>query len=228
MDEQSITPYLKIVHIVLSKMRNRLPASTDWEELYSAGVMGLIEAAQKFDASRGYTFETFASFRIRGAMQDSLRNLDTLTRTARKKYRQLNDAENTLSQRLGRSPTDNELQVHLGLTPLAFRKLRVDTQTPITFSLNHTPLNQETTWEDSIKDDNAPIAYEILEDKEYLTHLLENIEQLPYRQRKIIHLYYFENQKLHEIAHELGITEARASQLRSEALKLLKTYLCHI
>jgi RNA polymerase sigma factor (sigma-70 family) len=75
-DQKWITPYLKIVNIVLAKMRNRLPASTDWEELYSAGVMGLIEAAQKFNPERGYTFETFASFRVKGAMQDSLRQLN--------------------------------------------------------------------------------------------------------------------------------------------------------
>ena len=223
--EEMLRKHLPIVRIILAKMRSRLPANADWEELHSAGVLGLVEAVHKFDPKRGYTFETFASFRIRGAIQDSLRNLDCLSRTARKKCKTLTEVESILSQKLGRAPTETEISTHMGINALTLRKLRTDTAPRFTISLQSTYHEDSVTWEETLADESAENAHQALSNSEVREALVKKLESLPYRQRKILHLYYFEGQKLNTIAAELGVTEARISQIRTEALGALKEML---
>ncbi len=228
MQEYLLKKHLPLVRMILSKMKAHFPTNTDWEELHGAGVLGLVEAVHKFDPSRGYNFETFASFRVRGAIQDSLRNLDILSRSARKKCKLLSQAEATLSQKLGRDPNESEIQAHMGLSALKLRKMRVETAARFTVSLQDKLGDQEHTLEDELEDESAQLAYSNLENSEFSTLLAEQIEALPYRQRKIIHLYYFEGLRLHQIAAELSITEARVSQIRTEALGTLRGILSEL
>lgn len=124
-----VTAHVAIVRIILSKMRHRLPINADMEELHGAGIVGLVEAARKFDPSRGYSFDTFAAFRVRGAIQDALRSLDCLSRGARRKCKELAKVEASLAQSLGREATDAEVRLNFKLDVKAFRKLRSATAT---------------------------------------------------------------------------------------------------
>lgn len=216
--------HLPLVKIILSKMRAGLPPNIDWDDLHSAGVIGLLSAVRKFDPERGYTFETFASFRVRGAIKDELRSLDTLTRSARKKQRELGSLVQELEQELGRTPTDQELCEVLGVSHKELSKLRARTRPAEYVFLDSTPEQDQYNWHDLIADPENPACSELLERGELMEMILEKIESLPYRQRKIMHLYYFEGLRLTAIAKVLGVSEARISQIRSQALSALRNY----
>tara|TARA_B100000989_G_scaffold280537_1_gene244042 strand:- start:1163 stop:1855 length:693 start_codon:yes stop_codon:yes gene_type:complete len=221
--------HLPLVKIILNKMKARLPRSVDLDDLHSVGVLGLIDAVKKFDPERGYTFETFASFRVRGAIQDELRNLDTLSRTARRKQRHMHSIVEELEQQLGRSPSDNEICKTLGIDHKALSKWRAQTQ-PADYVFLDSPADDEETgsWHDRIADERFELFSEAFEKEELMEQIVEKIETLPYRQRKILHLYYFEGMRLTAIAEELGVSEARVSQIRSQALESLRTFVQRI
>jgi RNA polymerase sigma factor for flagellar operon FliA len=216
--------HLPLVKIVLAKMRRGLPDHADLEELYSVGLMGLIDAALKFDTARGFAFETFASFRVRGAIQDALRTMDQLTRTGRKKFKSIIAAENELSQHLGRKPTEEEVAQKLAISVNKLSKMRSELEGRFTFSLDHCVGEEDHTFESVIRDEKSISADQSLEDKELKENLLAHLKGMPYRERTVLELYYFEGLKLNQIGEKLGITEARVSQIRATALKTLSEH----
>lgn len=216
-----ICGHLPLVNIILSKLKRTLPENADFEELYSVGVLGLVDAALKFKEDRGFAFDTFASFRVRGAIQDALRRMDHLTRTGRKKVKTIASAETALGQELGREPTELELANRLKISVNQLGKMRAELEGRYTFSLSQTVGEDQGGWENIIADEHNICANDALEDKETREHLLEELQLMPYKERMVLQLYYFDGLKLNQIATELNLTEARVSQIRVTALKRL-------
>lgn len=216
-----ICRHLPLVNIILSKLKRTLPENADFEELYSVGVMGLVDAALKFKANRGFAFDTFASFRVRGAIQDALRRMDHLTRTGRKKVKTIMSAQASLGQELGREPTEQELAARLQIPLSKLGKMKAELEGRYTFSLNHNLGEGQGSWENIIPDEQTICANDALEGKETREHLLEELQLMPYKERMVLQFYYFDGLKLNQIATELQLTEARVSQLRATALKRL-------
>jgi RNA polymerase sigma factor for flagellar operon FliA len=223
-EQRMLEQHLPLVKIILAKMRTGLPRSVDLDDLHSAGVLGLLSAVRKFDPSRGYAFETFASFRVRGAIKDELRSLDTLSRSARKKHRELSAVVQQLEQELGRAPSDEELCEILEINHKDLSKLRAQTRPAEYVFLDSPPEQDQYNWHDLIADQHNPACSELVEHEELMEMIVQKLETLPYRQRKIMHLYYFEGLRLTAIAQILGVSEARISQIRSQALATLRSY----
>lgn len=222
--ERMLLDHWPMIRIILGKMRHRLPIGADLEELHSAGLMGLIDAIHKFDDKRGYTFETYASFRVRGAIQDALRGMDWMSRSSRRKLKAVSAVSVELEQRLGRPATDGELQKELGLGQKAFRRMRAQTA-GYEFVCLDAELKDVTgsSWHETVADERQVDSADELETRELLESMSALINALPYRLKKVVELYYFEGLRQHAIAARLGLSEARICQLRTEALELLRS-----
>jgi RNA polymerase sigma factor for flagellar operon FliA len=216
------------VHFIARRIHKRLPAFVPLEDLVHSGVLGLLEASQKYDPTKNVKFKTFAKFRIRGAILDSLRELDRASRRLRAKSQKVNGASERLSLRLGRQATEEEIAQEVGLDLAALRKavstLRslgwVDRQvasgkdrTETRDLIESAPANSE----------ESPFAQCLRSEMRRL--LAQAMCSLSRREKRILSLYYFEQLTMREIASILDVTEARISQIRSAALATLRTRL---
>ena len=220
--------HLGLVHHVARQMSRTLAVRADFDELVSAGTMGLMAALESFDASRGLAFSTFAAPRIRGAILDELRKQDHVPRSIRRKTRELAASRETLMRVLGRLPDDDELAEHLGIDVDTLWRWQADVEAAHHIPIDRSPGERET---------NVPAPIEMLAAgnesgvEDALTHeqevaiLKEAILGLKEQERIVLSLYYFEELKLHEIAKVLELTESRVSQIRSKALGKLRTEL---
>jgi len=213
-----VMQYSPLVKYVAGRLRTRLPDSVDYGDLVSDGIIGLMEAIDRFDPDRGLTFQTFAVPRIRGAMVDALRALDWVPRSVREKVRQVEQAQRVLEARLGRIPDDPEIAAELGITVPALRALYAK----VAFT-------SVGTLEDlELADDLAAAATHEIEDDQAKAALLRVVGELPERDQILIALYYFEGLTLSEIGRVLGVSESRVSQLHSRATMVLRTKLSAI
>lgn len=210
-----VMQYSPLVKYVAGRLRSRLPESVDYGDLVSDGIIGLMEAIDRFDPDRGLTFQTFAVPRIRGAMVDALRALDWVPRSVREKVRQVEEAQRRLEGRLGRIPDDEEIAAELDMTVPALR----DLYTKVAFT-------SVGTLEDlELADDLSAAATHEIEDDQAKAALLRVVGELPERDQVLIALYYFEGLTLAEIGRVLGVSESRVSQLHSRATMVLRTKL---
>lgn len=226
-----LTDHLGLVHHVARQMSRTLAVRADFDELVSAGTIGLMTALEGFDPSRGLAFSTFAAPRIRGAILDELRKQDHVPRSIRRKTREIAAARETLMRIMGRIPDDDELSEHLGVDRETLWRWQADVE-----GAHHIPLDRAPGERES----HAPAPIEILsmgEDSEIedsinheqeVHHLKDAILRLKEQERIVLSLYYFEELKLHEIAKVLELTESRVSQIRSKALGKLRTDLSPI
>jgi RNA polymerase sigma factor for flagellar operon FliA len=217
--------HLGLVHHVARQMSRTLAVRADFDELVSAGTIGLMTALDGFDPSRGLAFSTFAAPRIRGAILDELRKQDHVPRSIRRKTREIAQARETLMRVLGRLPDDDELCEHLGVDQPTLWRWQADIE-----GAHHIPLDRAPGERES----HAPAPIEILSgseesevedaiNHEQEVHLLKDaILRLKEQERVVLSLYYFEELKLHEIAKVLELTESRVSQIRSKALSKLR------
>ncbi|HVZ75277.1 MAG TPA: RNA polymerase sigma factor FliA [Polyangia bacterium] len=207
-----------LVEKVAKRLARRLPASTDFGELVSAGALGLLEAAARFDSSRGESFETFARIRIEGAMLDDIRVRDTMSRDMRRQWRTLNRSLARLTQRLGRRPTEGELADELGVSvdELRARRKNMGGSRVIGFD----DAGQELL--ERLADDRADDPQEIVARRELLDQLSQDIATLAPRTQHVLSLYYRENLSLKEIGVVLGVSECRVCQIHGEAMKKLR------
>jgi len=217
--------HLPLVKIIVGSMRHHFPAHADIEELMSVGVLGLLSAVENYDALKGKTFKTYASIRIRGSILDELRKLDWMPRSARLKRRMVNGTIEKLEQSLGRAPTNEEIQQELGLSDKKFRKLKLQTNPISIVFLDGAVGDEESNMHDAIADENQSSSYEDLEKSELINLMADKIQELPDRQRKILAMYYHENMRLAEIAEVFDLSEARISQIHSQALATLRRYI---
>jgi RNA polymerase sigma factor for flagellar operon FliA len=196
------------------------------DELVSAGTLGLIEAAANFDASRGLSFATFATPRIRGAILDELRRLDHVPRSIRRRSRALTSASDALTSELGTLPDATQLAERLGVDRVTVWRWTSEGEGAHMISLN-------SAWngadDSETPEETTPAATfdidEALTREQEVTALREAILALGARERTVLALYYYEEMRLNQIAELLGVTESRVSQIRSRALSHLREHL---
>jgi RNA polymerase sigma factor for flagellar operon FliA len=210
--DRLILQYAPLVKYVAGRIRSGLPESVDHADLVSEGVIGLMDAIEKFEPERGLKFQTYAVPRIRGAIIDGLRAVDWVPRSVRDKVRDIERAQVTLERRLGRTASDNEIADELGI-PL--RELR-QTYARVSFT------SLATLDELGVIDELAPTPTDALEDDETRAALMRCVQDLAERDRIIIALYYYEGLTLAEIGSVLQVTESRVSQLHTRATLALR------
>lgn len=212
-----------VVHIA-RKLHRGLSGQIELDELVSAGNIGLLQAVDAFDPSRGLAFSTFASPRIRGAILDELRRQDTLPRTTRKRWRAVESATASAQRRLRAAPTSTEVAAELGVDLETFWSWQSAIRAGDTLPL------------DGSEDDGAPVISRLrveehpldnLERRERVAVLRDALLTLPERERLVLSLIYFEELKLREVGAVLGVTESRISQIRAEALDTLRERMRH-
>jgi RNA polymerase sigma factor for flagellar operon FliA len=207
--------YAPLVKYVAGRIRSGLPESVDQADLVSEGVIGLMDAIEKFEPERGLQFQTYAVPRIRGAIIDGLRAVDWVPRSVREKLRTIERAQVTLESRLGRTATDREIADELQI-PL--RELH-QTYARVSFT------SLATVDELGVIDVLAPTSTDALEDDETRAALIHCVRELAERDKIIIALYYFEGLTLAEIGMVLRVSESRVSQLHTRATLVLRAKL---
>lgn len=216
-----------LVHHVARQLAGRLSTEADHDELIGAGALGLVQAADAFDASRGLSFSTFAVPRIRGAMLDELRRQDSLSRGARRRSRELARARDLLSAELQRAPRLDEIASRLGVPAAQVRQWELDGEGASLTSLDQPVRSIEpgATVGDSVTDDRAPSVEDLLTREQEVAQLKGAIARLNEQERTVLALNYFEELKLQEIATVLGLSVCRISQIRTAALGKLRVSL---
>jgi RNA polymerase sigma factor for flagellar operon FliA len=224
--ERLLTEHLGLVHFVARQVARGISVDADFDELVSAGTIGLMNALESFDAARGLAFSTFAAPRIRGAILDELRRQDHVPRSIRRKARDIATARESLTRVLRREPEAAEVAEHLGIDLETLWRWQGDVEGAV-----HMPLDRPagadgapSPGETLAGDDGSGIETLITHDQEVAV-LREAIMQLKEQERTVLALYYFEELKLHEIAKVLELTESRVSQIRSKAIVRLRAQL---
>ncbi|HLU52313.1 MAG TPA: sigma-70 family RNA polymerase sigma factor [Acidimicrobiia bacterium] len=216
---------LELVSQLVQQMAARYPRHVDRGELWSAGVLGLVEASRRFDPAMGIPFPRYAAIRIRGAIIDSTRSRDWASRRVRRQVRELEATEASMRAG-GDTPTEEELAEMVGTTPERIRDLRARAEKAALLSLEWSPDEEGESLANRIEEtDTEFLPEERLEDEELMGTLETAIEHLPPVQREVIERYYLKEEMLAEIAADLGVTVARTSQIRSEAINAIRAYL---
>lgn len=218
LSEQLVRDHLPLVGYAVSELAGRLPRHIRRDDLVSAGMLGLAQAAAAFDEERGVTFGTFARARIRGAMLDELRQGDWATRSVRSQARRADAAADTLTAELGRAPDDVELAARLQVDADQIRQLRRDVDQSMVLSYESVVLGTDGDAAVPAGDDDPETQ---MLARERCGYLNDAVDALPEPLRTVIVGSFYEDRLLQDIAADLGVTPARVSQLRSEALQML-------
>ncbi|HYR68902.1 MAG TPA: FliA/WhiG family RNA polymerase sigma factor [Candidatus Dormibacteraeota bacterium] len=230
--EVALSRYAPLVKYVVDRLALHLPKSVERDDLISAAIIGLFDALEKYDASKGTKFETYAIWRIRGAILDELRSLDWASRSIRRKARNVEEVARELGQRLGRAATEEEVADALNLSPVELSRLLDEVHGTALLSLSKSVSSDEDQdfiqLEDIVDDPTHRDALDQIETDEAREVLLETIDGLPEQQRLVVALYYYEEMTLKEIGEALHISESRVSQIHTRAVKTLKARLGRI
>src|ERR1041385_3638836 len=213
-----INETLPLIKHIAHRVSTRLPANIELQDLINAGVLGLLDAIDKFEPERNVKFKTYAEVRIRGAILDSLRNLDWAPRSLRKKSRDLERTYSDLSQKLGRPATDEEMSEAMGEDLEDFHAL-VDQLHGLTIGSfeNLSDGEDSDSYLNYYPDDGSNDPYMKFEVNELTRILVDAIENLPEKERLVLSLYYYEEFTMKEIGALLGVNESRVSQLHTKA-----------
>lgn len=226
MQEEEVAAHLSMVRFLARRIHERLPSHVELDELIGAGVLGLMDAYKKFDPQKKVKFRSYAQFRVKGAILDSLRTLDWGPRDLRRKAREIEAAIQRLTGRVGRSPSEVEVAAELKMTLVDYQHVLGDLK-----SLEVGTLNVERS-EDSGEEELAYIPNRTEDDPlfqclrgEMHARLTDAIENLPERERLVMNLYYFEELTMKEIGLVLGVVESRISQVHASAVLHLRAAL---
>ena len=229
--DELVTQELSQVYYLASCIRERLPEHVELDDLVSAGVVGLIEAAQSFDRSKNIQFRTFAKFRIRGAIFDSLRDTDWGSRYMRRRGREIADATARLQARFGRQPSESEIASEMQIEPDRLRKLtaQIDAlQLGSQSVASSADRSESLDVIESAPSLNDPDPFDLCLVGERKAHLAQAISQLSEREQLILSLYYREELTMKEIAKVVGVALSRVSQIRQEIMVKLRASLDHL
>lgn len=224
--ERLILEHLSQVRLIARRIHERLPGSVSLEDLISTGILGLISAIDNFDPALNVKLKTYAEYKIRGAILDSLRGLDWAPRHQRKRAKQIEGAIAALEQKLHRSPTEEEIAAQLGVDVTEYHEWLVDIR-----GLNLGSLEYCGDEEDGrdllryISDSEDKWPSRLLERSELERLVAEAIERIPALERTVLGLYYREELTLREISKVVKLHESRISQLKSQAILRLRCYL---
>jgi RNA polymerase sigma factor for flagellar operon FliA len=223
--ERLILQHLPQVRLIARRIQERLPENISLEDLISTGVLGLISAIDNFDPRFNVKLKTYAEYKIRGAILDSLRGLDWAPRQKRRKAKQIETAVNQAEQRLKRSPTEEEIAFELGVTLDEYHGWLVETRGLNIASLEYASSESSGDLLRYIADgqDNSPSS--LLERAELERLLAAGIDGIPEIERTVLSLYFREELTLREIAQVVNLHESRISQLKSQAILRLRSHL---
>lgn len=218
-EDDLVRRHLALVGYAVAEMATRVPRHVSRNDLTSAGMEGLAQAARGFDPERGIAFDRYAATRIRGALLDELRRRDWASRSVRSRARKVGAVTDDLTAKLGRMPTDEEVADAASMDPVAVSAVQSDVYRAVV-------LNYESLVTGVDADAAMPPALEtpdgVLIDRERKAYLLDSVAALPERLRRVVVGYFFEERAMQDLADELGVTESRISQMRAEALALLR------
>lgn len=227
-EAQMVEKYIPLVRSVVGRLAMSLPPHVDGEDLFSAGLNGLLNAVRQYNPKAGTAFETYARLRIRGAVFDELRRMDWVPRSVHTKARKVQAIMNQLEQAKGRAATDEEV-AHALKIPLAEYRQWMEQIRPATFVCLDAAFNNESddsvSQYDSLADQRQESPLDGTFKREVSALLTERMKQLPEMQRKVLALYYFEDMRLREIAEAFGLTESRICQIHAQAVMSIKAYL---
>ena len=218
-EERLVRENLALVDYAVTQLAGRLPRHVPKDELVSAAMAGLAQAARSFDPTRDTRFDAYASARIRGALLDELRSRDWASRSVRSKARKMLAAHDALTNELGRTPTTDEVADKLGVAKGAVDTLTGDVHRSVV-------LNYDSVIADSAADTLLPSDEQspdvVLLERERRSYLIDAVAALPDRLRHVVVGYFFEERPMQDLADELGVSPSRISQMRAEAVAMLK------
>lgn len=223
-----VTEHLYLVQQVVNQLASRYPRHVDRSELWSAGAYGLVDASRRFDPDAGIPFPRYAAIRIRGAIIDSTRTRDWATRRLRRDIRTVREARDGFEVRAGRAPNEHELAGLLKIDIAELREHRAAAANATLLHLDH-PLPGTDSTETGLaarleERERERLPEDAIEHNELVGTVRSAVSFLPEPQREVVERYYFRGELLRDIADSLGVTEARASQIRSEALDAMRAY----
>jgi len=227
MRNQVIMDYAPLIKYIAQKIAARLPSNIDLDDLFSAGVIGLMDAIDKYDPSRDNKFKTYAEFRIRGAILDELRNQDWVPRSVRETNKREERARSELEQRLGRPPTDKETAAQLEITLEEFHEKSGRTRVSMLSleELGGVHSGDKKSLLECLENPNSKNPFTMLKAKGVRDMLQKAVEELPEKQKLVLSLYYYEDLNLKEIGRILDVTESRVSQLHTQAVQKMRSKL---
>jgi RNA polymerase sigma factor for flagellar operon FliA len=218
-EDRLVRDHLPLVDFAVNQMAARLPRHVHRDELVSAAMAGLAQAARSFDVSRDCRFDHYAQARIRGALLDELRSRDWASRSVRSKARRLLAAHDELTASLGRTPTNAEVAGKIGMATSAVEAIAGDVHRSVI-------LNYDSVIVDAGSDAMLPADEEspdaVLLERERRAYLIDAVAALPDRLRHVVVGYFFEERPMQDLADELGVSPSRISQMRAEAVAMLK------
>ncbi len=224
--ERLILEHLPQVRLIARRIHERLPESVNLDDLISTGTIGLIAAIDRFDSSHNVKLKTYAEYKIRGAILDSLRGLDWAPRQQRKRSKQIEAAISVAEQRLHRAPSEDEIASQLDVTLVEYHEWLVDIRGVNLGSLEvASPEDEGRNLLEYVSDDEENWPSRLLERSELQKLLANAIEKMPSTERTVISLYYHEELTLREISKVVNLHESRVSQLKSQAILRLRSYM---
>jgi RNA polymerase sigma factor for flagellar operon FliA len=228
--ERLVVAYSPLVKYVAGRMASGLPAHVDEADLISYGLVGLINAIERFELAREIKFETYAITRIKGAIIDELRSLDWVPRSVRSRAREIEKANSKLEHRLQRAPSDEEMAAELKITVQEFQDSLLQISNSTIAALDELWTVSDSSGDqisllDTIQDPDAPDPAAAMDQTELKDRVADAISRLPEREKLVVALYYYENLTLREIGEVLGVTESRISQLHTKAVLRLRSRL---
>ncbi|MDR0689745.1 MAG: RNA polymerase sigma factor WhiG [Spirochaetaceae bacterium] len=230
--ENFIRQYAPLVKYVAGKVAIGMPSNVEFDDLVGYGAFGLMDAIDKFDPEKNVKFKTYAVTRIRGAIFDELRSIDWVPRSVRQKTREVEDTIGALEAQLGRTATDQEIANSLGVSEAEYLKTIMKISGTSILSLNDVWFsgdeNDKVSIGDSIEAPSSLNPDVIVEKEEIRRVIVEAVQELPDKEKKILVLYYYEELTLKEIGQVLEVTESRVSQLHTKAILRLRAKLTNI
>jgi RNA polymerase sigma factor for flagellar operon FliA len=228
--EQIVLEHTPLIRYIVNRIAIRLPSHIDLDDLYNTGVIGLMDAIEKYDPEKNCKFKTYAEFRIKGAILDQLRSLDWVPRSVRQKSRRLERAYGEVEQRLGRQATEDEVADSLGLQIEKFHELLNQVRGISLVNLEeirgtNADGDRAGTFADIIEDVTSENPFATLKLTESKQVIARTIATLPEKERLVVSLYYYEDLNMKEIGGILGITESRVCQIHTKAVLRLRAKL---
>lgn len=210
---------MAVVHHEVRSIGMRLPGHVHTDDLISAGMSALFGAATSFDSSFGVPFARYAARRIRGALLDELRSADWATRSLRARVRTRNTAHESLAARLGRTPNPDELAREMGVSRDELQRIEADLHQSVVLRFDHLGTDSGA---DAVLPSTAKTPEAVIVERERQAYLHDAVKSLPERLQKVVLGCFFDDRPMRDLAEELGVSESRISQLRAEALKMLR------
>jgi RNA polymerase sigma factor for flagellar operon FliA len=223
--DQIVVENLSLVRAIAARLRASLPVHVELDDLMHAGVLGLIDAATRYDEGKDVSFQTYAKHRIKGAMLDSLRQMDWASRDMRKRHKQVESATRELAAELDREPEEAEVAEKMGVAINRWRRMAMELKTVGLLSASTRPAESEntTTPEFPARDSSRPD--QVCERSQLSEKLTFAIGTLPERYREVVFMYYSQDLTMKEIGSRMSINESRVSQIHKTALEKLAVVL---